>query len=230
MDNYEILVVEDDPDINGLLCRLLKKQGYSLTAAYSGSEARLLLSSREFDLVLLDLMLPGVTGDELIAEIRAARVTPVIVISARTAQEDKVRLLRSGADDYIVKPFDVDEVVARVEAQLRRYRAFPQPTAASGLLTLKNLTLDREAIRAEVHGKELTLTAREFNILSLLMEHPDKVFTRENLYHQVWNEEYYGEDNTVNVHISNIRQKLQRLDPGVEYIKTVWGIGFKMSV
>lgn len=229
MNSTHVLIVEDDADINRLLCRILEKEGCRTTAAYSGSEAQLLLSGSEFDLVFLDLMLPGMTGEELIREIRKSRQMPVIVISAKTALEDKVELLRLGADDYITKPFEVKEVAARAEAQLRRYREFSRPAAGTGQLSFKNLVLDQEAVRAEVSGKELSLTVREFEILALLMQSPDKVFTRENLYQQVWNNEYYGEDNTVNVHISNIRQKLQKLDPGVEYIKTVWGIGFKMS-
>lgn len=226
-----LLVVEDDPDINHLLCRVLQKQGWTTTSAYSGSEARLRLETGRFDLILLDLMLPGATGEELVQEIRARQVVPIVVISAKTSLEDRVGLLKLGADDYITKPFEISEVAARVEAQLRRSREYSslQQGRERERLTFRNLVLDREAMRAQVGGEELTLTAREFSILSLLLEHPDQVFTREMLYQMVWNDAYLGEDNTVNVHISNIRQKLARLSPGTEYIRTVWGIGFKLA-
>ncbi len=223
----KILVVEDDGDINVLLQHILTKEGYLVSAAYSGSEARLLLDGQSFDLVLLDLMLPGLNGEALIQELRKKFMMPVIVVSARSGLEDKMELLRLGADDYITKPFETGEVLARVEAQLRRYRMFsPVPQDA---LLFKNLKLDLANHTASVSDKPLSLTAREFEILALLMRSPERVYTRENLYEQVWNGAYLGEDNTVNVHISNIRQKLARLDPGADYIKTVWGIGFKMN-
>lgn len=224
-----ILVIEDDEDINRLLCRILQKQGWLATSAYSGSEARLLLGAKHFDLILLDLMLPGVTGEELVGEIRASQTLPILIISAKTAIEDRVSLLKMGADDYITKPFEISEVAARVEAQLRRSREYSAPERPKERLSFRDLLLDRSAMRAEAAGREVLLTAREFAILALLVEHPDRVFTREALYSQVWNDAYYGDDNTVNVHISNIRQKLAKASPGTEYIKTVWGVGFKLA-
>lgn len=228
MDSVAILVVEDDPDINSLLCTILRRQGYQVTGAYSGSEARLCLSQYSYDLILLDLMLPGVTGEELIEEIRSTKTMPVIVVSAKTSQSDKISLLRLGADDFIVKPFDVDEVAARVDAQLRRYKQFSSGSEGKSL-RFKNLILDTEAVELRVNGQSVALTAREFAILKLLLRYPKKVFTRANLYEQVWEEEFFGDDNTVNVHISNLRTKIAKADPDTEYIKTVWGIGFKMA-
>lgn len=218
MDICNILVVEDDPDINKLLCRILEGAGYACRPAFSGSEAALWAGQYEYDLVLLDLMLPGLTGEEFIAEMRQKKTMPIIVLSAKAGLEDRVNVLRLGADDFIPKPFDNAEVLARVEAQLRRYKQF-SGGGGSAVLTHGDLTLDREGV---------TVTAREFDILTLLMEHPKKVFTREQLYEQVWGGEYMGDDNTVNVHISNLRAKLAKASPA-EYIKTVWGIGFKMS-
>ena len=209
MDICNILVVEDDPDINKLLCRILEGAGYACRPAFSGSEAALWAGQYEYDLVLLDLMLPGLTGEEFIG------------------LEDRVNVLRLGADDFIPKPFDNAEVLARVEAQLRRYKQF-SGGGGSAVLTHGDLTLDREGVTVTAAGKPVTVTAREFDILTLLMEHPKKVFTREQLYEQVWGGEYMGDDNTVNVHISNLRAKLAKASPA-EYIKTVWGIGFKMS-
>lgn len=218
MDICNILVVEDDPDINKLLCRILEGAGYACRPAFSGSEAALWAGQYEYDLVLLDLMLPGLTGEEFIAQMRQKKTMPIIVLSAKAGLEDRVNVLRLGADDFIPKPFDNAEVLARVEAQLRRYKQF-SGGGGSVVLTHGDLTLDRESV---------TVTAREFDILTLLMEHPKKVFTREQLYEQVWGGEYMGDDNTVNVHISNLRAKLAKASPA-EYIKTVWGIGFKMS-
>ena len=227
METCHILVVEDDQDINRLLCRILTDGGYDVRPAFSGSEAILWAEQYDYDLVLLDLMLPGITGEEFIARMRKKRTMPIIVLSAKAGLEDRVNVLRLGADDFIPKPFDNAEVLARVEAQLRRYKQFSAPGGGQ-VLRCGDLELDREAIRVTAGGREVSLTAREFEILSLLMSHPRKVFTREQLYESAWGGEYMGDDNTVNVHISNLRSKLSKVSDQ-EYIKTVWGIGFKMS-
>lgn len=224
MDTFHILVVEDDPDINNLLCRIVSDAGYDCRPAFSGSEAALLAEQYTYDLILLDLMLPGLTGEEFIARLRRGKTMPIIVLSAKAGLEDRVNVLKLGADDFIPKPFDNAEVLARVEAQLRRYKKFSGP-AAEGVLRWGDLTLDRESVTVTAADREVALTAREFEILALLMAHPKKVFTREQIYQQVWGEEYMGDDNTVNVHVSNLRAKLGEK----EYIKTVWGIGFKMT-
>ncbi len=223
-----ILVVEDDQDINRLLCKILEGGGYCCRPAFSGSEAMLWAGQYEYDLVLLDLMLPGLTGEEFIARIRESRTMPIIVLSAKAGLESRVEVLRLGADDFIPKPFDNAEVLARVEAQLRRYKQFSPQGSASNRLTQGTLVLDRENITVEIEGKPVPVTAREFEILALLMAAPKKVFTREQLYEQVWGGEYMGDDNTVNVHISNLRSKLAKVSD-TEFIKTVWGIGFKMN-
>ena len=227
METCHILVVEDDQDINRLLCRILTDGGYDVRPAFSGSEAVLWAEQYDYDLVLLDLMLPGLTGEEFIARMRRRKTMPIIVLSAKAGLEDRVNVLRLGADDFIPKPFDNDEVLARVEAQLRRYKQFSTPGGGQ-VLRCGDLELDREAIRVTAGGREVALTAREFEILSLLMAHPKKVYTREQLYEQVWGGEFFGDDNTVNVHISNLRSKLGKASDR-EYIKTVWGIGFKMA-
>ena len=227
MEAIHILVVEDDSAINALLCRVVSDAGYDCRGAFSGSEAALLAEKYDYDLSLLDLMLPGLSGEEFIRQVRKGKTMPVIVLSAKAGLEDRVNVLRLGADDFIPKPFDNAEVLARIEAQLRRYKKF---SGLSGGTVLRwgELTLDRERIIVSVAGQELTLTAREFEILALLMEDPKKVYTREQIYERVWGEEYMGDDNTVNVHISNLRAKLSKASER-EYIKTVWGIGFKMA-
>ncbi len=228
METCHILVVEDDPDINRLLCTVLGNAGYDCRPAFSGSEAELWATQYNYDLVLLDLMLPGLTGEEFIQKMRRKKTMPIIVLSAKAGLEDRVNVLRLGADDFIPKPFDNAEVLARVEAQLRRYKEFSGNAAAESVLTHGDLVLDREGVTVTAAGIPVNLTAREFEILSLLMAHPKKVFTREQLYEQVWGGEFMGDDNTVNVHISNLRAKLNKASRG-EYIKTVWGIGFKMA-
>ena len=161
-------------------------------------------------------------------EMRQKKTMPIIVLSAKAGVADRVNVLKLGADDFIPKPFDNSEVLARVEAQLRRYRQFSGGGGEKQVLTCGDLVLDRESVTVTAGGKPVALTAREFDILALLMSHPKKVFTREQLYEQVWGGEYFGDDNTVNVHISNLRSKLAKVSGG-EYIKTVWGIGFKMN-
>ena len=227
MENCHILVVEDDLDINRLLCTVLGNAGYDCRPAFSGSEAELWATQYNYDLVLLDLMLPGLTGEEFIQKMRRKKTMPILVLSAKAGLEDRVNVLRLGADDFIPKPFDNAEVLARVEAQLRRYKEFSD-SGAGQVLTHGALVLDRESVTVTVDGKPASLTAREFEILALLMAHPKKVFTREQLYEQVWGGDFMGDDNTVNVHISNLRSKLNKVSKG-DYIKTVWGIGFKMA-
>ena len=225
-----ILVVEDDADISRLLCRILTKAGYEAVPAYSGTEAKLRLEMSEPDLILLDLMLPGVTGEEIISYVRdeLKKSIPIIVLSAKNALENKLETMKSGADDYITKPFEPEEVLVRVMAVLRR-SGQSTDVPKGGELAYKKLTLSENAREAAVNGQGLSLTPHEFEILRILMSRPDKVFSRENLYEQVWENGYYGEDNTVNVHVSNIRKKIAAADPREEYIRTVWGIGFKMA-
>lgn len=222
-----LLLVEDDEEISAMLRDFLESEGFSVDTAADGEAGCARFSAAQYDLVLLDLMLPGLTGEEFIAQMRQKKTMPIIVLSAKAGLEDRVNVLRLGADDFIPKPFDNAEVLARVEAQLRRYKQF-SGGGGSAVLTHGDLTLDRESVTVTAAGKPVTVTAREFDILTLLMEHPKKVFTREQLYEQVWGGEYMGDDNTVNVHISNLRAKLAKASPA-EYIKTVWGIGFKMS-
>ena len=227
MGTANILVVEDDVDINRLLCTILEEAGYSCRAAFSGSEALLWAEKYEYDLIVLDLMLPGVTGEELIARIRQGKTMPIIVASAKVGVADRVNVLKLGADDFIPKPFDNAEVLARVEAQLRRSRQFAAPKA--DVLCAGPLTLDRESHCAAVAGEELPLTGREFDILALLMANPRRAFSRAQIYESVWGEDFIGDENTVNVHVSNLRAKLSKADPERSYIKTVWGIGFKLA-
>ena len=222
----KILIVEDDTFISDMLCELLRHNNYSPTPAYSGTEALLLLPQGGFSLVLLDLMLPGRTGEQVLEEIKKTSAIPVIVLTARADKETTVKLLRSGADDYITKPFDNNELLARIDVRLRN--AKPQ-RSENAQTSFKDLILDVDGYDAVIGGKKAGLSKREFEILRLMMSYPSKVFTKNNLYESVWGGEFLGDDNTINVHISKLRAKLSAISPGSEYIQTVWGIGFKMD-
>lgn len=223
-----ILVVEDDNDINQLLCNIVEKSGYASQPAFSGTEAMIYLEKQDWDMVLLDLMLPGMNGEEILSKIAEQSDTPVLIISAKLEQQTKIDALRSGADDYITKPFDIDEVSARIDSHLRRYRRMQEPLMKKELRH-KNIVIDTEAKKVVVEGKSLAFTAREYNILVLLMSSPNKIFTKENLFENVWNEPFYGDDNTINVHMSNLRSKLSKACPDVEYIETIWGMGYRLK-
>ncbi len=221
-----ILIIEDDNDINQLLCKIVRKSGYHPKAAYSGTEAMLYLEKQDWDLVLLDLMLPGLAGEDVLEKISDKQL-PVIIISAKNEKETKIQTLRSGADDFISKPFDIDEVSARIDSLLRRTRHLK--LLEKRMLTHKDIKLDRNEKTVKVNGKEVSLTAREFAILELLMASPKKIFTKENVFESIWKEPYFGDDNAINVHMSNLRNKLKQANPSEEYIETIWGMGYRMK-
>lgn len=223
-----ILIVEDDVDISKILSSILEGEGYAIRCAYSGTEGEMCIEGSDYDLILLDLMLPGISGEELIEKVRKAKIMPIIVVSSKSNQEEKINVLKLGADDFVCKPFDVYEVLARVEVQLRRYKQFSSMKNID-TLKYKKLSLNKESRQVFLGESEVNLTYREFSILELLMENPNKVFTRANIFESIWKEDYIEDEGTVNVHISHLRSKLSKLDKEVEYIKTVWGIGFKLN-
>lgn len=226
--NILILVIEDDNDISNMICDLLRQNGYNTKQAYSGTEA-LMVFNNAISLVLLDLMLPGLAGEAVLQEIRKHSNVPVIGLSAKIDKDSTINLLKSGADDYIVKPFHNEELLARIEAQLRRYHQPTNISSERNKITYKDILIDSETYSVQVGDVPVSLTKREFLILELLMKYPKKVFTKSNLYENVWNDEFYGDENTINVHVSNLRSKLAKVHPGEDYIQTVWGIGFKMK-
>ncbi|GLC90450.1 response regulator transcription factor [Lysinibacillus piscis] len=226
--HVHILVVEDDNDINELLCHIIRQSGYHPQPAYSGTEALLYLEKQSWDMVLLDLMLPGLTGEELLEKIEQQYAIPIIVISAKNEQHTKIDTLRMGADDYITKPFDIEEVSARIDSHLRRMRKLSQ-TIAPPLFVHKDLSIHTDSAEVRIGTTIVTLTAREYAILTLLMSMPNKVFTKANLFESVWQEEFRGDDNTINVHMSNLRTKLANVNPHEEYIETIWGMGYRLK-
>ncbi|MFD1777505.1 response regulator transcription factor [Fredinandcohnia salidurans] len=220
-----ILIIEDDMAIHSLIKEALELQDFQTLSAFSGTEGKLLFEQNQVDLVLLDLMLPGMNGEEFLQQIRQNSTVPVIVISAKNDQDSKLQLLTNGADDYIIKPFDVKELLARIHIQLRHAAS----TSVSQLKEIhyKNISVNLDTREVEINGKQLHLTGREYAILLLFLENPQKVFSRANIYESVWNEPFFDSEKTINMHISNLRNKLNL--EGTAYIKTVWGIGFKFD-
>ena len=249
-----ILIVEDDININNLLCEVLMKAGYTCEQAFSGTEAKLLLDIKEkaYTLVLLDLMLPGASGEEVLKEIRKQGRLPVIVLTAKDSIDDKIGVLTDGADDYITKPFEIREVLARIQVQLRhievetkgeaeaetkveaeaetevKTKAGIQKGQGSGRLEFRDMVLTRSTFEVSIGGRVLPkITKQEFAILELLLKNPKQVFSKEDIFEYAWDEPYMGETKTLDVHISNIRKKIKTVTPD-EYIETIWGIGYRL--
>lgn len=219
-----ILIIEDEKDVNRLLAENLQNSGYETVSVQNGLDGISKLQNQKFDLVLLDLMLPYKSGDEVLKEIRKDCDIPVIVISAKDLVGTKIDLLTLGADDYITKPFDLGEVTARVVSNLRRYHRKEQKKQ----LTYLELTLDTESKTLTVNGTALELTAKEYGIMELLLQSPNKVFSKSYLYETVWGYEYLGDENVIKTHISNLRTKLKNYSE-TEYIETVWGLGYRLT-
>ena len=221
----KILVVEDDKEINKLVSDFLVSNGYEVVSLFDGLKATDAVKNEGADLVILDLMLPYKNGDMVLADIRKISNIPVIIVSAKETTQNKIDLLRLGADDYMTKPFDLEEVLARIESNIRR-AGFGRDSGNT--LEFNGLTIDENNNVATLDGTELSLTAKEFAILLMLLKYPDKVFSKANLFESIWKEEYIAEDNALNVHVSNLRAKLKNISPDKDFIDTVWGIGYRL--
>lgn len=220
-----ILIIEDNKDVNLMLAETLNCEGYQVKSAYTGIEGMKEAKTEELDLILLDIMLPYKSGDEILKEIRTFSDVPVIIISAKDMVGTKIDLLKLGADDYITKPFDLGEVAARVASNLRRSH---KQEKINNVLKHKDIVLDVNTKQIMVNAKELDLTAKEYLVIELLMQNLGKVFSKANIYESIWKEEYLGDDNAVKNHISNLRSKLKKASPNEEYIETVWGLGYRL--
>jgi len=221
----KILIVEDNKDVNTMLAEVLSDKRYEVSSAYNGIDGLEKIKNQEYDLILLDIMLPYKSGDEILKEVRKFSEVPIIIISAKDMIGTKIDLLKMGADDYITKPFDLDEVVARVETNLRRSK---RQGEVEKVFRYKDLAFDDNAKRITVNTIELELTAKECQIIELLLKSRGRVFTKANLYETIWQDAYLGDDNAVKTHISNLRSKLKIANPYNEYIETVWGLGYRM--
>lgn len=228
--NYRVLIVDDDREIAGLIEIYLRNDGYDTVLAYDGEEALRTLEGEEpVHLVVLDVMMPKLDGLAVCRRIREERHLPILMVSAKAEDMDKILGLMTGADDYLVKPFNPLELSARVKSLLRRaYRMQPETPAADDAIRIGSLRIDKTTHRAEVDGKPLHLTSTEFGILHLLASHRGRVFSAEDIFQQVWKEKYFDSNNTVMVHISHLRDKLEQ-ETGDKMIATVWGVGYKID-
>ena len=224
-----ILVADDEQDIRNLLKINLEENGHTVVAAKDGKEAWDRFTSHEIDLAILDVMMPGLDGFNLLRKIRDTSTVPVMFLTARTDDMDKVLGLGLGADDYLEKPFSITELIARVQAQLRRNNEYINPQdGKKTCVTYGELSIDTEKYCAYKSGKPIELGAKEYLLLQHFMQNPEKVFTKRQLYHAVWNEDLYFDDNTVMVHISRIRSKIETDPQNPRYLKTIRGIGYKL--
>ncbi len=218
-----ILIIEDDKDINNMIKQLLEKKGFKVFQAFSGTEA-LLLHNENIDLILLDLMLPGKNGEEIIEILKTKKSVPVIVMSAIDDVDTKINLFELGADDYITKPFHNEEMLARIKVQLKNKKV-----TSNCILKHKDLVLNINDFTVTCNQIPIIFTKNEFEILKILMEHPNQVLTKSILFDQVWGSDNFVDDNTLNVHISKIRHKLKQKNPNYDYIETIWSVGYRMK-
>ena len=223
----QILLVEDDAEICRILEEYLARAGHRTVTLRDGLAAEKYLAGNCPDLILLDLMLPYLSGEQLLAQIRQRSSVPVIVLSAKDLIRDKVALLRSGADDYITKPFDLSEVAVRIETVLRR--AAPSPARDETEIRHRDIVIDRTAATVTVNGTRLSLTVKEYRLLSLLAQNPNRAYTKYQLYQAVWDDSFGTDENSLNAHISTLRKKLKEANPEAAYIETLYGIGYRMN-
>ena len=222
----KILIIEDDEDIRDILRVYLEGQAYEIWEAENGAEAMKQLVKQP-DLIILDLMLPDIDGLSICKSIRKKYYYPIIMITAKNADQDKILGLSYGADDYITKPFNPLEVVARVKAQLRRYKKYTESITDTEWIYHKGLTLNQKSKQVSINGKEIKLTPTEFKVLEVLLQRKGEVLSGEELFHFIWEDEYYSKStNTITVHIRNLREKIGDSSEKPEYIKTVWGVGY----
>ena len=227
MANEKILVVDDDKNICELLRLYLEKEGFAVTMAYDGNAALQEFEKLHPDLVLLDVMMPGMDGWEVCRRIRQDSKTPIIMLTAKGETYDKVLGLELGADDYIVKPFETKEVTARIKAVLRRSKASEEED--KGVYDFDNLHLDMNRYELKVKGKVVDAPPKELELLACLAAHPNRVYTRDQLLDEVWGFEYYGDSRTIDVHVKRLREKLEGVSDQWS-LKTVWGVGYKFEV
>lgn len=222
-----VLIVEDDSDINNFINDYFVIKGYATIQAFSGTEGLLRLKSeKNICCVILDLMLPGISGEEIIQEIRKVSDVPIITVSAKNEEEAKIEVLKLGADDFLLKPFNLEELQLKVERNIQKY--LNQQVSYKKNEEFKNIILNQDTREVFVGGQNVYFTSKEFDILMLLIQNPNKVISKEKIFKEVWHEDYCIDTQTVTVHIKNIRKKIKEVNPITPTIETVWGIGFKI--
>lgn len=229
MEKLTVLVCDDDTAIVDALEIYLRQEGYGIVKAYTGTQALKVLSEQKIHLVLLDIMMPELDGLLTTIKIREELNVPIIILSAKSEDTDKITGLNFGADDYVTKPFNPLELMARVKSQMRRYTTLGSLAANNGVLKTGGLELDPQARELRVDGEDIKLTATEFGIMLFLMQNMGRVFSTEQIYEHVWNEPSYSAENTVPVHIRRIREKIEINPKEPKYLKVVWGIGYKIE-
>lgn len=234
VNNMKVLIVDDEERIRRLLRMYLEREDYVVEEAENGEEALNKALTYDYDLILLDLMMPGIDGIEVCKEIREKKATPIIMLTAKGEEANRVQGFEVGTDDYIVKPFSPREVVLRVKALLRRASStkfLHTDTTAKDIIAFPHLTIDNDAHRVSAGGKEVSLTPKEYELLYFLAKAPDKVFDREQLLKEVWHYEFFGDLRTVDTHVKRLREKLNKMSPSAaKMIVTVWGVGYKFEV
>ena len=225
----KILLVDDDPNIRQLVNLYLVKEGFEVEMSERGDEALKKVLASPPDLILLDVMLPGMDGWQVLREVRRSSNVPIIMLTAKDETFDKVLGLELGADDYVAKPFDMKELVARIKAVIRRYQS-PEPAETGKALNFPGLTVDISQYTVTLMGREMEMPPKELELLNFLASHPNQVFTREQLLEQVWGYDYFGDSRTVDVHVKRLREKLSEGEKLGWQIKTVWGVGYKFEV
>ncbi|WNS46325.1 response regulator transcription factor [Paenibacillus sp. MMS20-IR301] len=225
-----ILIIEDEHDISRILKDYIQLQGYEAHIAGNGADGLRLVDMLAPDFIILDIMLPDVNGIDLCRQIRGRTNQPVLILSARGSDTDKVLALGFGADDYMTKPFSISELVARIQAHLRRIDGMTSLPGTDALLTLGAVTLDKKAYKTTLNGQEISLSAKEFELLYYLAEHKNQVFSKSQLLDQIWGYTSQGDENTITVYIRRLREKLEADPSSPVYLRTVWGVGYKFSL
>lgn len=227
------MLVEDDPEIGAMVQNYLSMEGYTVVHAATGEEAlRIFEANKTFSLILLDIMLPKLNGIDFLRLVRERSLVPILIISAKDSDVDKALGLGFGADDYIAKPFSMIELLARVKAAIRRatrYTGTVPGEAQENIVQIHDLAMNLDNLTVSKSGLELKLTSKELYILKLFITNPRKIFTKEQIYRSVWNEDYYGDENIINVHMSRLREKIEDNPSEPKYIKTLWGIGYRLG-
>ncbi len=229
MNNLTVLVVDDDKEIVDSIAIFLKGEGYNVQKAYNGLEAIDKVMEKEIHLMLLDVMMPDLNGIDTLMKVRERKNIPIIMISAKSEDNDKILGLTAGADDYITKPFNPSELIARVKSAVRRYTVLGSMEKPKGVIAIGGLEIDTESKSVKVDGENVKLTKSEYKILELLARNRGKVFSAEDIYKNVWNEDTVVGDNTIAVHVRHIREKIEINPKEPKYLKVVWGIGYKVD-